>query len=211
MRALNAAATEASTGNTVRVAYLCRMGFPGGTVATTSGDRPVAWNGDTYQPDGAFSAFSSIQEDTQRQARTITFTLSAADSRIRSALSSGYNLAPVDLYVAFFVGDGSALLTDPIPLCDTLLMSVLRHRVVDGVVELDAETRDLLSLRNSSALSSTWSQSAAIPATRASTTPTTSRCARCTGRSLVRRRPISTARSAVIHWDYSADDRRSRI
>ena len=157
-------ATEAAA-NSARMVILLDIAFPSGTLYATSAERPIPHNGNRYVPSGVFSDAQGFAETLDLKARRISIRMSGVDaSLITKLMNDAYNFAQANVYLGF-CDDNWKLVADPHALGDSLLLSGASITLDQGsgVVEINAETRDILNARSSAQLATPESQRLRYP------------------------------------------------
>ena len=150
-----------STAAAVRMVGLLDIAFPSGTIYANDGDKSLTYNGNAYLPSSVLvSDVSGISETVDLRARRVSIKLSGVDSSlINKLLSDAWHYAEINLYQGF-LSEAGALVADPFPLGDSLLMSgaSISLDTNTGQVEVSAETLDIFNNRSSAALATPESQ-----------------------------------------------------
>ena len=157
-------ATEAAA-NSPRVVVLLDIAFPSGTLYATSAERPIAYNGNRYNPSGSFTEANGFAETLDLKARRVSIRMSGVDAAlITKLMDDAYNFAEANIYLAF-CDENWKLVTDPHVLGDALLLSGASITLDQGsgMAEINAETRDILNARSSAQLATPESQQLRYP------------------------------------------------
>lgn len=152
-------ATEAAAPS-LRAVFLLDIAFPSGTIYATSGTHEISYNGNRYAPSGQFQDASGLAEYLDLKARRISIKLSGLDpSLITKVMNDAYHFAECNIYLAF-CDENWRPVADPHPIGDALLMSgaIISLDSGTGVVEISAETLDVLNSRSSAQLATPESQ-----------------------------------------------------
>lgn len=145
--------TEVSKAAVHRVSFI-ELKFPSGTVRSSTADRAYTWGGFTWLADARFIGASGLAEAPDLNARRASIVLSGVDSvLIGKVMVDKLHYSEVNLYEGF-CDENWALVADPHPIAQNLLMSkpTIRYDNGTGEIEISAEQWTLFSARDSAVL-----------------------------------------------------------
>jgi hypothetical protein len=117
MRSIASAILTALSGETVRVIYLVKLVFDGGTIAWNTGHRDIVYGGTTFTGLGEMTSIAAAKEEPGVSASSISVGISGIKSEIISLLlSEPYINRPAYIYYTLLDDQDKVITGDPVLL-----------------------------------------------------------------------------------------------
>lgn len=119
------------TGLDLRVASLLKIDFAAGAVLCATGNGPITYDSDTYQPNGLWLGASGVEERTGK-APAASLTMAVAGDIKTRIEAGGYRRTAVEIYQAIL--DDDYQLIDAFPVGSFRISTVTLNRSPDTFV-----------------------------------------------------------------------------